>query len=62
MELALFDPEVYGGTVVTTNNRGQVIHWKPRNGKTTRCDDRCQGAHGKTCDCRCRGKNHGIYG
>lgn len=35
--------------------------WRARpDGSTSKCDARCEGAKGFSCDCQCRGKNHGA--
>ena len=37
----------------------RIIEYK-KNPSLHKCDGRCMGAKGKTCECSCGGKNHGI--
>jgi hypothetical protein len=60
--------EVYRGFKQTSYNVScmyfqiQQVSWEPRaDGTTSQCGSKCMSAKGPSCDCKCRGENHGAH-
>ena len=49
----------FGADGIFARSSWRLLRWRDRGDGGHKCNPRCQSATGPSCECQCRGENHG---